>query len=132
MKVLVAEDTRSIRMIIVANVTAAGHTAIEAANGSEAIAAFKAADDIDLIIMDAEMPEMDGFEATRLIREYTQANWVPIIFLSGHEEDDYIQRALDEGADVYLNKPINTVQLLGQINALERISDMKAKLDEMN
>ncbi len=132
MKVLIAEDTRSIRMIVTATVTNAGHEVIEAVNGLEAVSLFKESDDIDLIVMDAEMPEMDGFDATRAIRDYAEDNWVPIIFLSAHDEDDYIQRALDTGADVYLYKPINAVQLLGQIKALERIAIMKRKLHEIN
>lgn len=132
MNVLIAEDTRAIRMIVAATVANAGHEAIEAGNGCEAVHAFKESDSVDLIIMDAEMPHMDGFEATRIIRDYQQDDWVPIIFLSGHDEDDYIQRALDTGADVYLSKPINAVQLLGQIKALERIADMKSKLREIN
>lgn len=132
MKVLIAEDTRAIRMIVAATVANAGHEPIEAANGCEAVRAYKEADGIDLIVMDAEMPEMDGFDATRTIREYNEDDWVPIIFLSAHDEDDYIQRALDTGADVYLKKPINAVQLLGQIKALERIADMKSKLSNLN
>lgn len=132
MKVLIAEDTRAIRMIVAATVANAGHEPIEAGNGCEAVRAFKESDGIDLIVMDAEMPEMDGFVATKTIREYDENDWVPIIFLSAHDEDDYIQRALDAGADVYLKKPINAVQLLGQIKALERIADMKSKLSNLN
>ncbi len=87
---------------------------------------------IDLIIMDAEMPLKDGIEATRDIRAICGEDWIPIIFLSGHTEDDYIQRALDSGADVYLRKPINAVELTGQIRAMSRIADMKDKLEELN
>lgn len=131
MKVLIAEDTRAIRMIVSATVANAGHDAIEAENGCEAVHAFKE-NEVDLIIMDAEMPKMDGFQATRAIRDYQEDDWVPIVFLSAHDEDDYIQQALDTGADVYLKKPINSVQLLGQIKALERIADMKSKLSNLN
>ncbi len=74
---------------------------------------------------------MDGFEATEQIRG-ADDDWIPIIFLSAHDEDDYIQRALNFGADVYLQKPVNTVQLLGQIKALTRIAEMKARLHEVN
>lgn len=132
MKVLIAEDTRSIRMIIAATVNNAGHEVIEASNGCEAVQMLKATDGIDLIVMDAEMPHMDGFEATSIIRKHNDEDWIPIIFLSAHDEDDYIQKALDVGADVYLQKPINAVQLLGQIRALERIVIMKTKLHEIN
>ena len=131
MKVLVADDTKSMRMLISMTVQQAGHEVIEAENGAEAITACKE-HSVDLIIMDAEMPEMDGFEATKLIREYMDDDWIPLIFLSVHSEDDYIQKALDNGADVYLRKPINSVELQGQIKALSRIADMRHKLFDLN
>lgn len=131
MKVLVADDTKSMRMLIALTVQQAGHEVIEAANGAEAVSACKE-HNIDLIVMDAEMPKVDGFEATKTIREYMDDDWIPLIFLSVHSEDDYIQRALDNGADVYLRKPINSVELQGQIKALSRIADMREKLHELN
>ena len=78
------------------------------------------------------MPEKDGFEATAEIRLVERDYWAPVIFLSGHTEDDYIQRALDNGADVYLRKPLNAVELVGQIKAMARISDMQRDLRAMN
>lgn len=131
MKVLVADDTKSMRMLISMTVQQAGHEVIEAVNGIEAISACKE-NSIDLIVMDAEMPELDGFEATKAIREYMDDDWIPLIFLSVHSEDDYIQKALDNGADVYLRKPINSVELQGQIKALSRIADMRHKLFDLN
>lgn len=132
MRVLVAEDAVSVRQLVASTVRAAGHEVVEAANGKEAANAFATHAPIDLVVMDAEMPEMDGFEATRMIREAAHEHWIPIIFLSSHREDDYIQRALDVGADVYLRKPVNAVQILGQIKAMERISEMTSKLDNVN
>lgn len=131
MNVLVADDTKSMRMLIAMTVQQAGHNVIEAENGAEAIAACKE-HNIDLIVMDAEMPVLDGFDATKAIREYMDDDWIPLIFLSVHSEDDYIQRALDCGADVYLRKPINSVELQGQIKALSRIAAMREKLSELN
>lgn len=131
MKVLVADDTKSMRMLICMTVQQAGHEVIEAEDGAQAIAACKE-HNIDLIVMDAEMPEVDGFEATKAIREYMDDDWIPLIFLSVHSEDDYIQKALDNGADVYLRKPINSVELQGQIKALSRIASMRHKLFELN
>ncbi len=56
MKVLIAEDARAIRMILVATVQAAGHEVVEAGNGQEAVQIFRDQGDIDLVLMDAEMP----------------------------------------------------------------------------
>lgn len=133
MKVLVAEDSAVLRTLVEQIITEQGDSVCSATNGEEAIALFqKQRKKIDLIIMDAEMPVKDGIEATCEIRAICGEDWIPIIFLSGHIGDDYIQRALDSGADVYLRKPINAVELTGQIRAMGRIADMKAKLDELN
>lgn len=131
MRVLVADDSKSLRMMISKTVLDAGHEVIEAVDGNEAVCRFTE-EEIDLVVMDAEMPNLDGFAATAGIREVDRSYWAPVIFLSGHTEDDYIQRALDLGADVYLRKPLNSVELIGQIKAMERISEMQKELRAMN
>lgn len=135
MKVLVAEDSDVIRMIITKIISSLGHTVIGVENGLEAVETIKNQGQnqkIDLIIMDAEMPVMDGISATHEIRTIVADDWIPIIFLSAHSEDSYLQKALDSGADVYLRKPINKVELSAQIKAMGRIANMKQKLDEVN
>ncbi|WP_198264226.1 GGDEF domain-containing response regulator [sulfur-oxidizing endosymbiont of Gigantopelta aegis] len=134
MNVLVAEDSDVIRAIIMQIISELGHTVCAAENGLEAVELFKDqnAEKIDLIVMDAEMPIMDGMTSTSQIRTLAGDDWLPIIFLSAHSEDSYLQKALDSGADVYLRKPINKVELAAQIKAMGRIAEMKNKLDEVN
>ncbi|HSG90368.1 MAG TPA: diguanylate cyclase [Pseudomonadales bacterium] len=131
MKVLVADDSRSLRMLIASTVLQAGHEVIEAEDGVQAVERYRD-NEIHLVVMDAEMPHKDGFAATAEIKALGDNAWVPIIFLSGHVENEYIQRALDTGADVYLRKPLNAVELVGQIKAMERIYQMQQELQAVN
>lgn len=84
----------------------AGFVVIHAANGREAIDNFKEHDP-DLIIMDAVMPVMDGFDAIAGIRKLPSGAHVPILMITGLEDLDSITRAYDEGATDFLTKPIN-------------------------
>ncbi len=131
MLVLVTDDSRSICLYLSASIKNQGHDVLVAKNGLEAIELYKS-NNIDLILMDAEMPQCDGFQATKKIRTIHPEKWIPIIFLSAHLEDEYIQNALDCGADVYLRKPINNVELHGQIRAMARISKIRQQLIEAN
>jgi CheY-like chemotaxis protein len=87
-------------------------------NGIEAIAAWQQ-DDFDCILMDIQMPEMDGYEAVARIREQEKAtgDHVPIIAMTAHAMDDDRQKCLVAGMDDYISKPVDA-QLL--VNLLEK------------
>jgi len=131
MLVLIVDDSISIRNFLSTSIKKEGHDVIAVSGGEEAIDVFKQKK-IDLILMDAEMRGMDGFSTTQKIRELTENHWIPIIFLSAYSQDEYIQKALDYGADVYLRKPINFVELHGQIRAMTRISKMRDEMFKLN
>ncbi len=118
LKLLIVEDTRS-----VAEVLAFGARMIWpecqvtiAVNGREALGSF-AAESPDFVILDVAMPPPDGFEVCRRIRE---ASWVPILMLSVHSDTLDKVRALDLGADDYLTKPFDHLELLARMRALVR------------
>ncbi|MFK5894340.1 MAG: diguanylate cyclase [Pseudomonadota bacterium] len=131
MLVLVVDDSKTIQYYLNHSIKAEGHEVISSFNGRDAIEQYKN-NPIDLVLMDAEMPECDGFEATQKIRQLDSSHWVPLIFLSAHTEDHYIQKALDSGADVYLRKPINDIELHGQIRAMARIAEMSKEVRRLN
>ena len=81
--------------------------------------------------MDIEMPNMNGFELTKIIRS-TYPEWVPIIFLSANDSESYLAKGIDAGGDDYLTKPVKQVVLKAKIRAMERISLMKSALDRAN
>jgi two-component system KDP operon response regulator KdpE len=114
--VLVVDDENSLRDFVRKNLEIRGFKVSGASNGLEALAIFNNTY-IDLVIMDVMMPNMDGFEAIKRIRETSN---VPIIVLSAlGEEQDKIQ-ALNLGADDYLTKPFGVGELLARVQAVRR------------
>jgi CheY-like chemotaxis protein len=90
-----------------------GHYVVVVENGREALEALKK-QTFDLVLMDVQMPEMDGFEATRAIREsetLTRAH-IPIVALTAHAMKGDQDRCLAAGMDAYLSKPIHAADLL--------------------
>lgn len=111
LKILVVEDHPVNRMILEAWMGSSGHIASTAENGSLAVEATRA-QHFDLIIMDVNMPVMDGLEATRLIRMPENGNAdTPIIVLSASARAEDHEMGLAAGADAYMNKPIDFRQL---------------------
>ncbi len=117
--ILVAEDESSIRSFITINLEAAGYNVIEADNGRKAIDIFSdCSDTIDIALLDVMMPELDGFEVSRKIREITAETG--IIFLSAKTQEEDKITGFQSGADDYITKPFSTTELLARINSLYR------------
>lgn len=117
-KVLVVDDEPKIRMFIRANLEARDYEVYLAQDGVEAVEMAGRVDP-DVIVLDVNMPRMNGIEACRRIREWAD---MPIIILSVREEEKDKVRALDEGADDYLTKPFGIEELLARIRVALRHS----------
>ena len=124
--ILIVDDETKIRRIVASNLERAGYDVISAADGMHALEIFELQSPKPaLVLMDVMMPEMDGFEATRLIRQ--QARWrkLPIIAVTAKAMKDDQQRCLQAGANDYLAKPIDLDRLFSLIRVwlpqLERI-----------
>ncbi len=129
MKVLVVDDSKSIRMLVSQSLAELEHEVIQADTGNAALDCIKT-HDIDLIMMDVEMPGINGFETTRAIRSLRGSDdWFPIIFLTTKIDDDSYAAGIDAGGDAYLTKPITPRRLEKQIVAMERIYEMRQKLN---
>jgi diguanylate cyclase (GGDEF)-like protein len=131
MKVLIVDDSPTIRAALRGLVQQMGHSVIEAEDGSKALAIY-AQDRPDLVLIDVVMPVMDGYEAARQMRHSGPDEWVPIIFLSSKEADQDLDRAIEAGGDDYLVKPVSFVVLNAKIRALQRIESTRTKLLEMS
>ncbi|QUX95735.1 diguanylate cyclase response regulator [Marinomonas sp. CT5] len=136
MKVLIADDANSDRLLLKLHLSKLGYKTIEASNGQEAIDQFVAhSQDLDLILMDVQMPRVNGFEAVRAIRtiqEEQKQEWLPVIFLSASAEDEDIEGGILAGGDDYLMKPISQKVLSAKMLAMQRIADMRRRLVESN
>jgi signal transduction histidine kinase/DNA-binding response OmpR family regulator len=119
LNILVAEDNAVNRMLVTALLAKRGHTVRTVVNGREAIAAVKD-EKFDLVLMDVQMPEMDGLEATAAIREREGAvgDHVLIIALTAHAMKGDREICLAAGMDEYLSKPINSGELFAMIESL--------------
>ncbi len=125
-KVLVAEDDKAIRDSIGIYLRNAGYEVAYAHDGKEALEVFKE-EKIDLVIMDLMMPNMTGEEAIQNLREHS---YVPIIILSAKSEDYDKVIGLDIGADDYITKPFNPLELMARVNSnIRRFYSYKDKKD---
>jgi two-component system KDP operon response regulator KdpE len=116
LRVLVVDDEPAIRRFLRAALSAQQNVVIEAANGEEALRSALE-NRPDLIILDLGLPDLDGVEVTRRLREWSR---IPIIILSVRDrEQDKIQ-ALDAGADDYLTKPFGVGELLARMRVVMR------------
>lgn len=120
--VLGVDDNEINRRVLSAMLKKLGHKMIEVTSGQQAIDVVRSGVPIDLILMDCEMPGMNGFEATEEIRkwQYGQAKAVcPIIALTAHVLDEHIERCLAAGMDDHLSKPLRLDELRELLESLE-------------
>jgi two-component system, OmpR family, KDP operon response regulator KdpE len=123
-RILVVDDEPAIRRFLHASLAAHDYVVFEVANGQEALAAV-VAHRPDLIVLDLGLPDMDGIEVTRLLREWTQ---IPIIIVTVQEQEAAKIAALDAGADDYVTKPFGMGELLARMRvALRRAASPAAE-----
>lgn len=125
--ILIADDSNSDRLLLSTIIKSLGHNVIVARDGIEAVDKF-VSDQPDIILMDALMPRMDGFEAAAKIKSLTLTNFVPIIFLTSLKEDFALVSCLESGGDDFLSKPYKKIILEAKINAFKRMLIMHQTL----
>ncbi len=123
MKILVVDDEELLIKGIRFNLQNEKYDVITGSNGAEAVALAKS-EQPDLIILDVMMPEMDGLTACAKIREFSQ---VPVILLTAKADDMDKLMGFEQGADDYLTKPFNILELKARVRALLRRSGAENK-----
>ena len=104
--VIVADDDAGTRYLMTCMLTSEGFSVVEASNGQEAVDAFiKHCPDV--ILMDVEMPVMDGYQACSVIRQSHGGSDLPVVMVTGREDSDSVNRAYEIGATDFIAKPIN-------------------------
>ncbi len=109
-RILAVDDEPHIRRIVQVALQKVGYTVVTAANGIEGLEL--AASHPDLIILDVQMPYMDGFELLKTLRENPQTSDIPVIMLTAKSEDEDVIHGWESGADSYLTKPFYEVELI--------------------
>ena len=125
--ILVVDDDRAVRFLLVRLLQNEGHEVIEAENGKEAIFATKT-DRPDLILLDVDMPVMDGFSALEVIREDPASARTPVVFLTGRSDRASLRRGMELGADDFITKPFKRRDVVQAIRVrLDRIEKLTAR-----
>lgn len=124
--VLIADDEPEIVDLIALHMEKEGYYTIKALDGMQAIQAVESSA-VDLVILDIMMPRLDGYEVTRIIRE---KHSIPIIFLSAKTSDMDKITGLVIGADDYMAKPFNPMELVARVNAQLRRARLNSRQEE--
>lgn len=134
MKILLVDDARSVLMIMNARLASYGYDVVHAANGQIAVEMF-AQSAPDLVLMDVEMPVMNGFEATNRIRAFEatqQWAWTPIIFLTSSDTTENLVTAIEAGGDDFMSKFVPEPVLHAKMKAMSRIAELRRSLTQAN
>jgi len=127
MKILIVDDDKDIVELLSIYVKNEGYDVEKAYNGKEAITKINTNPDIDLMILDVMMPQLDGMAVVRTVRKDSQ---IPILMLSAKTDDlDKIQ-GLVQGADDYVTKPFNPLEVMARVKSLLRRSQHEVKNNE--
>jgi len=126
-RVLIADDDHVNRLILKAILAKEGYAVEVAENGREAVEKFDAWQP-DLVLMDIMMPVLDGYEATRQIKDLAGDSFVPVIFLTALSDEAALARCVAVGGDDFLTKPYSRIILKAKIDALERVRRLHVTL----
>jgi two-component system, OmpR family, phosphate regulon response regulator PhoB len=109
-KILVADDSATVRRLVVARLVADGHEVIEAEDGESALA-LALSERPALVVLDKVMPKLDGFEVVRRLRERAETRGLPIVMLTERAGEEDVLSGLDLGVDEYMPKPFSPREL---------------------
>ena len=126
-RILVVDDNDATRYSTSRILQRSGFEVIEAASGSEALA--NVGPHVDLVVLDVNLPDFDGFEVCRRIRQHPDHARIPVVHLSATftKPEDYAH-GLESGADGYLTHPVEPIVLIGTVNAFLRTRDAEERL----
>jgi DNA-binding response OmpR family regulator len=114
-KILVADDDREIRELIIFALRFAGHDTSGATNGEEVISQAKQTSP-DLILMDVRMPKINGYEACKILKSDPDTSSIPVVFLSARGQEAEVKAGLMAGGDDYILKPISPDKLTEKVS----------------
>jgi two-component system, chemotaxis family, chemotaxis protein CheY len=119
MLALVIDDSRAVRLIIGRILRDVGIDVVEAGNGREALERMAENPDVELVLVDWNMPVMDGLAYVRAVRSQREHDAVRIMMVTSEAEQEQVCRALDAGANEYLMKPFSKEVLIAKLSLLD-------------
>ncbi len=131
LRVLVADDDASCRMVLRATVEKLGHECLVAADGEEAWNMFQAAP-TDVLITDWMMPGLDGPELCRRVRRRADDGYTYVILATALGEHENVLEGMEAGADDYLTKPISPFDVRARLVAAKRVTELHKELERLN
>ena len=123
MLALVIDDSRTVRMIIRGILKELGIEVIEAADGAEALEQLKRFPDVELLLVDWNMPVMNGLDFVRAVRARRAYDRVRILMVTSEAQGEQVARALSAGADEYLMKPFNKDVLVAKLHLMDVLQE---------
>jgi two-component system chemotaxis response regulator CheY len=123
MQALVIDDSRTVRMVIAQILREAGIDAIEAGDGAEALEQLERHPDVGLMLVDWNMPVMNGIDFLRAVRARREFDEVRILMVTSEAAGDHVTMALAAGANEYLMKPFNKDVLLAKLQLLDILQE---------
>lgn len=127
-RILVVDDDRDIRRLVESILVKEGFVTIGAENGADALKKVVNSKP-DLIILDLQLPDKDGFEICKILRADEATRFIPVVFLTVQNLDSYKIAGLEIGADDYITKPFNQTELVARIKAVLRRAEWHDKKD---
>lgn len=128
MKVLIAEDNAGFRQALERMLQKWGYEVVSASNGLQAWEILQTPDTPRIAILDWMMPELDGVEVCRRVREQNHEPYIYILLLTAKDSAEELVEGMEAGADDYLKKPVNTHELRVRLRAGQRIIDLQEEL----
>ena len=129
-RLLIVDDNKVNRILLARGLESYGHKVETAENGRQALEKLRA-DSYDLVLLDIEMPEMDGYQVLEICLQDSDLRDIPIIMTSSLDEINSVVKCIELGAEDYLNKPVNPILLRARVNASlekKRLRDEQRKL----
>jgi adenylate cyclase len=127
--ILIVDDNENNRAILAARLGAQGYSTMEACDGVEALEAARR-DAPDLILLDVEMPRMDGLEACRRLRSDESLGFVPVILVTARSDSKDVVAGLEAGADEYLTKPVDQSALVARVRSMLRVKELHDRVKQ--
>ncbi|MBI5250317.1 MAG: response regulator [Desulfomonile tiedjei] len=128
MRILVADDDPFIRRIVELALTKWGYEVMSVPDGNEALRLLSQDDGPRLAILDWMMPGIDGLEVIREVRRWDRQSYVYIVMLTGRSEARDIETGLETGADDYITKPLDLMELKARISCAQRVIQLQSEV----